>query len=578
MRLGELLIQEGVVTPEQLEDALEGQKDSKLPLGEILVSRKFVTRDQLFTILAKQRQVSYWSLENKPPDSSLSNLVDLSVCRSLHVLPLAFKDDRLLLGMRNPDDLAAIESIQAVTRSWVEPQLVDPNLLAQFLGLDATVGDVDPFSMDSYVEKAMDERGGKEDSSYAGVTTVTEADTRPVIGIVNHLIVEAIDRQASDIHLEPRSDRMEIRYRIDGQLVQSRDLPHALTPMVIARIKILAELDVAESRKPQDGRIKVQARGRSIDLRVSAMPNQYGQRIVMRVLDKAVALKKLDELGFSKRNKGHFTELIERPYGMVLVTGPTGSGKTTTLYAAVNALRKVSNNIITCEDPVEYELPGINQCQVYEKIGLTFATQLRAILRQDPDVILVGEIRDAETAETAIRAALTGHLVLSTLHSNDAPTSIPRLIDMGADAYMLSTSLVGIIAQRLIRLLCKHCGTSAEPNESEEIFLMLSGLSHVKELPRAVGCEHCFGTGYRGRIAVHEVLTVTEAIGGLIASQASLDEIRRAATTYGYASMQIDAMERVLAGITTLEEARRVIYFRPGSSSAGEKSGLLEAA
>jgi len=331
-------------------------------------------------------------------------------------------------------------------------------------------------------------------------------------------------------------------------------------PMVVARVKIMADLDVADHRLPQDGRIPVTLGKKQLDLRVSVLPCKHGARIVFRVLDRSSALKRLDELGFNDQNVSLFRSLIEKPYGIVLVTGPTGSGKTTTLYAALNEIRDEGTNIITCEDPIEYEIPGISQSQVHEKIGLTFAAQLRSILRQDPDVILVGEMRDTETAEIAIRAALTGHLVLSTLHCNDAAGAIPRLADMGVAPYLVATSIIGVVAQRLLRVLCPHCKRLEKPTERDRI-LMRVFEREMDQVYTPVGCEMCLGRGFLGRMAVHEILPVSEEMTRTIISGATADVLRNQAVSLGFRPMQEDAFDRVQKGLTTFEEARRLIFF-----------------
>jgi len=366
---------------------------------------------------------------------------------------------------------------------------------------------------------------------------------------------------ASDIHIEPRERKVELRYRINGRLVHIREIPSTLIRMVVARIKIMADLDITIRRHPQDGRIEFRRDRITTDLRVSCLPTQYGSRVVMRVLDRSVAIKKLDELGFNATNAKLFRKLISKPYGIVLVTGPTGSGKTTTLYAAVNEIKDSASNFMTCEDPIEYSLDGVNQSQVDEKSGLTFAAQLRAILRQDPDAILVGEIRDGETAETAMRAAMTGHLVLSTLHCNDAPGAIPRLMNMGIDPFMLSTCVNGIVAQRLLRVLCPECKTPREPSDEDLQTLSALGARNANKVWEAVGCEACHKTGYAGRIAVHEVLPFSEHVAALVAKGDATEAIRAEASVYGYLPMSKDALARVLAGQTTLSEARRLVAF-----------------
>ncbi|MER3466948.1 MAG: type II secretion system protein GspE, partial [Armatimonadota bacterium] len=372
-------------------------------------------------------------------------------------------------------------------------------------------------ALGALVEEARKELGHRMGVRRAA-DSLTEEDTRPVVGLVNHLLTEAIRMGASDVHVEPRENRVDVRMRLDGEMQKWHEIPVELLPAVATRLRIMAELDIVDWRMPQDGRMSVNLDGRRVDVRVSVLPSLRGPRIVLRILDRALALMDLADVGMHPTKLAMFHSMISRPYGLLLVTGPTGSGKTTTLYAALRELKGTGKNIMTVEDPVEYELEGVSQSQVHEKIGLTFGAQLRAILRQDPDVVLVGEIRDGETAETAIRAALTGHLVLSTLHCTDAPGAIPRLLDMRVNPYLLSTSLIGVTAQRLIRTLCNECSEPAEGGRDLETLASVVGESLLGRLRKPVGCEVCFNTGYRGRAAVHEILPVSPAVASAIAN------------------------------------------------------------
>ncbi|HCE01337.1 MAG TPA: type II secretion system protein GspE, partial [Armatimonadetes bacterium] len=380
--MGELLLAHRLITQEQLDQALALQRERPGSLGSILVSLGFITEDLLLQALAAQHGVSAWRLERDAPKAAAVAKVPEHICRTYQVLPVEVRGDLLVLAMRNPYDLDAIDAVRNVTGMRVEPVLAQEDRLAN--AIERTFSARAQANMDGYVERALEEF--KPQDERARKATLTEEDTRPVVGLVNQILIDAIRMGASDIHIEPRADRVDLRYRIDGELHPIRTIPQGLMPMLTTRLKILAELDIVESRLPQDGRISVEVDGREVDLRVSVLPNYHGQRIVLRILDKSVTLKKLDELGFSPQNLRLFRNLIHKPYGMILVTGPTGSGKTTTLYAALREVQKKTNNIMTCEDPVEYDIDGINQSQVFEKVGLTFAMQLRAILRQDPDV------------------------------------------------------------------------------------------------------------------------------------------------------------------------------------------------
>lgn len=555
-RLGDLIIEHGV-SPEQLDLALAHQRTSGLPLGEVLVTLKIATEEQIRAALADQQNVAAWDLHENPPDENAVKRVPADLCIKENLIPVELVGNTLTVAMKNPGDLEVVDHLYAITKLRINPVQVADNQIAATL--KALYPDDTSFTgnFDNFVSAAL----ADVDSPSEVEDKITEEETRPVIGMVNQIIGDALDMGASDIHLEPRAGHAELRYRVDGRLQRIREVPGPLLRMVVARIKIMADLDIANHRQPQDGRIEIRGGKRSMDLRVSVLPTLYGSRVVMRVLDRAVALKSLDQLGFSDFNAELFRNMIMRPHGMILVTGPTGSGKTTTLYAAINEIKDVETNIMTCEDPVEYDLAGINQSQVNEKAGLTFAAQLRAILRQDPDVVLVGEIRDRETAETAIKAAMTGHLVFSTLHANDAPSSVPRLLDMGVEPYLLSTSLVGVVAQRLLRTLCVDCKQPTKVADSEKPFIEGTVGFVPDSVFGPVGCPKCNNTGYRGRVGVHEILPVTEEVQQMISKRDTTEHIRHAAAPYGFHPMSYDAVQRVLAGKTSLREAQRLVVF-----------------
>lgn len=562
-KVGDLLLANRLITERQLERAIERQSETKEKLGHILISMQTLSERRLLQALAAQRGVSPWHLEDDAPSQDAVNLVPEEMCRMFQVLPVAVRGDLLIVAMRDTSDTSAIDAVRQWTRRRIEPVLADEARLAH--AIDKAFGIAESrrlAAMDGLVSEALK---GAEKARHLGTqgrALLSEEDTRPVVGLVNQLIEDGIRMRASDVHLEPRYDRIDVRYRLDGRLVKVRELPVELLGMLATRIKILAELDIVEYRMPQDGRITAEFGPHVVDLRVSVLPNYHGPRIVMRILDKSVGLKALGQLGFEAENLQIFRDLVSRPYGLFLVTGPTGSGKTTTLYAALNELKDVASNVMTCEDPVEYDLAGVNQSQVNEKVGLTFSHQLRAILRQDPDVILVGEIRDRETADTAIRAAMTGHMVLSTLHCNDAAGAVPRLLDMGVDPYLLSTVLTGTMSQRLLRTLCGSCKREEAPTAFERQFLhTYFGAREVGSVWRAVGCGECHDTGYKGRVAVHEILPVTEEVAQLIAERAPVEVMKSTAAHYGYLPMQQDALRRVLAGETTVEEAKRLLSF-----------------
>ena len=391
----------------------------------------------------------------------------------------------------------------------------------------------------------------------------------PAVRFVNEMVEDAVRLNASDIHIEPRSNCIEVRLRVDGVLQVWKELPKDVQDNVSARVKILAELDINEKRLPQDGRIAISMPGKKFDLRVSSLPVLYGEKIVMRLLDRSMSVRPLESLDFSPHNKAVFEELIHQPLGLVLVTGPTGSGKTTTLYSALNVLRDKTTNITTCEDPVEVNMEGINQSAVNERVGLTFARQLRAILRQDPDIILVGEMRDTETAEIAFRAAMTGHLVLSTLHSNDAPTAVTRLIDMGVPPFLISSGLLGMAAQRLVRRLCPRCRRQGPPTQRQAALLQISPSENIWH---PVGCPNCDGTGYKGRVGVHEVVTVDEVMSRMIMERAPSSELRKAAQAAGMVPIRDDALLKIRGGITSADDVLRQVYVRTDDYETNDTS------
>ncbi len=572
MRLGELLISLRLVSKKQLDQGLEIQKESPAPLGSILVGLGFITEDQLLNALAAQMGVSPWRLDEQPPRNTAIARVPHNVARTYQALPVDIRGDLLVLAMRNPLDVDAIDLIHNMTGMRIEPVLVDSDRLVKVIEESYGTTRIDNSNVDKLVMEAINEFN-PDSKGKVSEADAKSADSSPVINLVNQIISDAIRLHASDIHVEPRGKKADVRYRIDGDLRKIREIPTAILPMLTTRIKIMAELDIVEFRIPQDGRFSVDIDGREVDIRMSVLPNKHGQRLVLRVLDKKNSLKKLPDLGFSESNLNTFKDLIAKPYGMLLVTGPTGSGKTTTLYAALQQIKSERSNIMTCEDPIEYEIDGINQSQVFEKVGLTFASQLRAILRQDPDVILVGEIRDGETAQTAIRASMTGHLVLSTLHCNDAPSAVPRLFDMGTDPFMLSTSIIGVMSQRLIRCLCPTCKDMKQATQ-EELDQILPYLprggkdlpSHI-EIGHPVGCASCENSGYKGRTAIQEIMPVTAEVAKAIADRETLDTIREIAVASGYEPMQFTALKLVLNGQTTVQEVHRHVYMEAVSDT-----------
>jgi len=564
-RIGDILVHARLVAPDQLEWALEQQQQSGKRLGEVLVDAGYVSEDDIAEARALQVDIPYISLSGLDIDPDIVKLVPEKIARDFRLVSVSQSNGRVALAMTNPLDVEAIDRIRRLTQKRVEPLLASELRISQVL--DNVYGSGDTGGLMESLQQAasdvdVDTSSGEDDDFEA--TDVDEvrrqSDQAPVVKTVNLIIKEAVKRRASDIHLEPRKGHVEIRYRVDGALQHVRKMPKSLQAAVISRIKIMAELDIAERRIPQDGRIAVRVEGRNIDLRVSTLPIQYGERVVMRILDKNVALKNLDELGFAQRDRSIFESLIKKPYGIILVTGPTGSGKTTTLYTALSFLKSIDVNIMTCEDPIEYELEGINQSAINVKAGITFASQLRAILRQDPDIVLIGEIRDTETAEIAFQAALTGHLVLATLHCNDAPSAITRLIDMGMEPFLVSSSVIGVVAQRLTRIICPRCKVSYDASDAEIHLLNLPTDKGRPALHRGNGCSRCSETGYQGRVGVFEVMVMDEAMRREMLGKPSSDAVRQLAYKAGMTSMREDATNKMLEGITTIEEVKKRVF------------------
>ncbi len=571
-RLGDILIEQGIATEDQIRHALETQASSGHRLGTVLIGNGWATEEQITEARSVQLDVGYVNITQQAPDPLAVALVPLEIAQRYLLLPLSMEDSadgqpgRLHLAMVDPWDIEATDWVQRETRRRIEPLLASETGLLAALerAYQSSQNDAHSSAMSETIELAnLDALDlavpAAEELDLAD--TIRQGEQAPVIRFVNTLFSEAVRRRTSDIHIEPREKDFLIRYRVDGQLQTIKTVPRSLLAATVSRIKILAEMDIAERRLPLDGRISMRVEGKNIDLRVSTLPTQYGERVVMRILDRSSASMSLGELGFSPHNLLSFNSLIRKPHGIILVTGPTGSGKTTTLYAALNALRSPATNIITCEDPVEYELEGISQSNVNERAGLTFARQLRAILRQDPDVVLVGEIRDAETAEIAFRAALTGHLVLSTLHCNEAAGAVSRLLDMGVAPFLIASTVAGVVAQRLVRRLCPHCRIEVIPDpDTLAMYRALGGdAAPGTTLWQGPGCPKCDGNGTRGRVAVHEVLVTNTRFNRLTMEAAETHILREAAIENGMIPMIGDGLEKLRAGLTTLDDVQRKI-------------------
>ena len=555
-QLGDILLEEGLVTEGQLMAALDEQVSRGESLGRVLVEIGMLSEAQLVQALARQVGMEFVELSDYPVDRTAVAALPAAVCRRYTVLPVGFGDGALLLAMANPGNVVAVDDARAISGLPVRPVVAThDDLLAaidRFCRADEEI--------DELASAFEEEIAGPDDVDLSKVGDHVDDDA-PIVRFVNILVTQAIQDRASDIHIEPTEKDLLVRYRIDGVLHEMQRAPKQVQSGVISRLKIMSDIDIAERRKPQDGRMSVNHNGRKIDLRVATLPTVWGEKVVMRILDNSTASLDLRELSFLDDNYETYRESYTKPYGMILVTGPTGSGKSTTLYATLNAVARPEINVITVEDPVEYRLPGINQVQVNPKAGLTFASALRSILRSDPDVVLLGEIRDHETAQIAIEAALTGHLVLSTLHTNDAPSAVTRLVEMGIEPFLVGSALDCVVAQRLARRLCVKCKEPYVPSEVELIGARFPW-SPGEELPtlyRPAGCTACSRTGYKGRMALHEVMRVTEDIERHAVAHSSAAEIGRTARDQGMITLRDDGWTKVLLGDTSVEEILRVV-------------------
>ncbi|TBN57851.1 type II secretion system protein GspE [Glaciihabitans arcticus] len=551
--LTEILILRGVVPIENL-DSISGQWGEDEDAVRSLVEKGIVTEVQLASARAAQAELPFVELLEFPVDRTAVSLVPAAMCRRYQVLPIGVIGDILTLAMVDPGDVFAIDDVRAVSRMQVKAVVAAPGDLKtaidRFHRADGELSDL---------TSALEEESSGTEMVMAGDAPIE--DDAPIVRFVNLLISQAIQDKASDIHIEPGEHEMHVRYRIDGVLHEMQSAPKAIQNGVTSRLKIMSDIDIAERRKPQDGRMSVSHGGRKIDLRVATLPTVWGEKVVMRILDNTSSSLAMENLALLPRNAEAYRNSYTKPYGMILVTGPTGSGKSTTLYTTLQTVAKPEINVITVEDPVEFRMPGINQVQVNNKAGLTFASALRSILRSDPDVVLIGEIRDHETAQIAIEASLTGHLVLSTLHTNDAPSAITRLTEMDIEPFLVGSALDSVVAQRLARRLCDRC-KQAYNHDPHELAALRFGYDISMPLPvlyRPVGCTNCSNTGYRGRIALHEVMVVSEQIERLAVTRASAAEIGRVAVSEGMLTLRLDGWAKVQMGMTSVEEIMRVV-------------------
>jgi len=550
-RLGQLLMRAGVITDKQLNDALEVHRATGSPLGRVLVDLGYATQGAILAVMAKQIGIEYIDFSERKPEPMAVSLVSRELATRYTLMPVELRDDVLVVAMADPQNVLALDDLRIITGRDIKPAISTKD------DIIAAIEEYYKIAEQSDSDMFL----GTEDISDDELAQLTGVESEaPAVKLVNYIIQKAVADRASDIHIEPQENDLRVRFRVDGVLNEAMPpAPKSIQTSIISRFKIMAEMDIAESRRPQDGHCAVVVAGTKLDFRVSTLPTVYGERVVLRILRKDSILLRLSDLGFLPASLERFEASFTKPYGAILVTGPTGSGKSTSLYAAINVLNDPARHIITAEDPVEYRLPGVNQCQINHRAGLTFARALRAFLRCSPDVILVGEIRDEETAQIAIESALTGHLVLSTLHTNDSAGAITRLIEMGVEPFLVSSAVDCVLAQRLARKLCGDCKQEWRPKSEVLIDAGFSADNLPETVFRAVGCKKCGGTGYRGRIGVHEVLMMSEEISKLCVEEATAEVIRQVAIEQGMLTLRQDGLEKVRMGHTSIEEVVRVI-------------------
>jgi type IV pilus assembly protein PilB len=554
-RIGDLLVASGKITQEQLVEAIKLQQVKKKKLGELLVSEGIVEEEDIIDVLKFQLGIQRVDFENTYVDKDAVKSIPYVLAKKHITVPLFYDNsDNLIVAINDPLDIIALDNLKLVTKKNIIPfiatkkEIID--LIERFYNTDDAARAVEEFNK----SQSMDE------IEQAAQENMDQINNAPVVRLVNNIIETGVRSQASDIHIEPYEDRIRVRMRVDGVLIEMMKLDIRTHNAIVSRIKILSDLNIAERRLPQDGAIVMKIDNRDIDFRVSILPTIYGEKVVIRILDQAQFQMRMEDLGFTDFEMKHIQDFLAAPHGIILATGPTGSGKSTTLYTLLRNLNTASDNIITVEDPVEYKLDGINQVQVNTKAGLTFVAGLRSILRQDPDIIMIGEIRDVETAEIAIRSSITGHLVFSTIHTNDAVSTISRLIDMGIPPYLVSSSIYGIISQRLIRKLCPRCKEKYEASVPEKELL---GINPDEELTlyRAKGCISCNNTGYKGRMGIHEVLKINRHMREKISAGATYDELSDQAKVDGMVPLMQNAKDLILQGITTIEETLEITFF-----------------
>lgn len=560
--IGEMLIQAGFVNREQAAECLELQNATGRRIGEIFIEKGYITQQELMRVLESQHKVPYVELERIPADSAVAKIIPVELARYNTLAPVKVERGVLYVAIDDPKNFRALDEVRVAARMDIQPMLASGRSIEAYI--DRLYGNI-------YAQRALSDFQ-KEINYEEVVSAIVDGDSddvsnAPVVRLVNALFEQAIGMGASDIHIEPLAAQVRVRMRVDGALSVVLKTPLSILNTMIARVKILADLNIAERRAPQDGRFNLRVLNHEIDVRLSIIPTVHGEKAVLRLLDRSTFLIPKSRLGFTEQNLAKFSELLATPHGIILVTGPTGSGKSTTLYAMLDEINNQRDNIVTIEDPVEYIIEGLNQIPVNPKAGIDFASGLRSILRQDPDIIMVGEIRDSETVEIAIRAAITGHLVLSTIHTNDAVASIYRLIDMGIPAYMVAASLVGVVSQRLVRVICPACRQLYTPSRSELEFAGISSVPAGASFYKGFGCAECNQTGYRGRMAIHEILVIDPFFRDLVHNNAPLGELRRHALANGMVSLRDSALESLYSGKTTVEEIVAITHGQMDSIS-----------
>ena len=562
-RIGELLLQEKLITPEQLQLAVEEQRRSGGRLGFNLTKLGHISEQDLTSFLSRQYGIPTVDIANEEIDPEVARLIPEDVCKKYQVMPVSRTGSTLIVAMADPSNIFAIDDIKFLTGYNVEQVVASEAAIQSAIENSQAVDDMEMETelddvLTEFDEDEMEVVQEEEDVDLGDLKKAVE--DAPVVKLVNFILTDAIKKGCSDIHIEPYEKSFRVRYRVDGVLMEVMKPPLKLKNAIVSRIKIMSQLDIAERRLPQDGRIKLKmGKNKEMDYRVSVLPTLFGEKVCCRLLDKSNLQLDMTKLGFEQEALDNFLDAIHKPWGIVLVTGPTGSGKTTTLYSALSDLNKISENISTAEDPVEFNLMGINQVQMHDDIGLNFAAALRSFLRQDPDILMVGEIRDYETAEIAIKAALTGHLVLSTLHTNDAPSTVNRLLNMGIEPFLVSSSCNLILAQRLARKLCTECKEELDiPEKALEDLGITSEQAKTMHIYHGKGCAVCGGTGYKGRIALYEVMPFSEALKDAVLNGASTAEVKQTAIDEGMKSLRMSGISKVLEGTSTLEEILRV--------------------